>query len=156
MIYCYIICHDTKRTIYLITLVTNVASMLSMYSYCDARTVSSMHKYILTFPSDSIFAFSSWSFTDILIVLKRLWTAQLPQEVPAVRWGRNQGTSCYQIMQYRTKMCYVDYRNILFFPAAEHPSWDLGFSGEILGQGLAKSQRLGEDLLHQHKSKFPI
>lgn len=49
-------------------------------------------------------------------------------------------------------------RNICFFflAAPGNPSWDRIVFGEVLGPGLTKSQRLGEDLCHWHKSKSPI
>lgn len=122
--------------------------------YCDA---------LLTF----WFPFSSWSFTDILIVLQRLWTPQLSQEVPSIRGGIYQGTARdNNIIKYNNNTIWYDNnlmrlkaeRNICFFflAAPGNPSWDRIVFGEVLGPGLTKSQRLGEDLCHWHKSKSPI
>lgn len=47
-------------------------------------------------------------------------------------------------MQYSTKFPAVTYN--ISLSASGHPSGGLVLFGEVLGQGLAPSQRMGEDL----------
>ena len=102
---------------------------------------------ILTFPHN----FPSGSFTDVPVVLQRLWTAPFPQKVLVVRWGRYRGASRDKCKESQKSSCLTQ---TFRFPVQGNQREDPVFSGDVLGQGFTQIQRLGEDLRHWHQSKF--
>lgn len=77
-----------NNTVYSLGMHWHVNRSFKVAQKCIFTVVVLNMLLVLLFISDYIFAPSSQSLTDIPALLKRIWTAQLPQEVPGFRGGR--------------------------------------------------------------------
>lgn len=126
--------------------------MYSYLKYIVALLVQNMF-LVLWFTSDSIFASSSCEALQTSLLLSKDYglLSFLRKSLASEEVHLNEHPANSNIVNL--KFSWWQKRFFLSFSAPGHPSWGLIFFGEVLGQGLAKSQRVGEDLRHWHKSK---